>query len=346
MSKLKERILKLNTLVNTSILSESKLANKTYTKTKYPMINVALSGKLDGGMTPGILVIGAPSRNFKTGFSLMMAKEFQEQHPEGIVVYYDTEGGAPYNYFESLELDTERVIHKQVPTIEELMVDMNQILDSLEDGEKVFFILDSIGNIGTRIEVEKLKEEKFTADMGKRQQVIKAFFRSIQLKILQKDVSFIVISHTYQEMSLFPKEIVAGGTGQMYAANDVWRISKKEFKDKTTHEVTGNSFTIIVEKSRTCRSGVRIPVTVTMGDKPEKYSGLYEVAMRGEFIIKPKQGWYALKNNEEKLYREKDIKFNSEVWEILLADPEFIQYVEGTHKLGSEGEIDDKTSDL
>ena len=67
--------LKKNSRVGgTDVLSDSKLfSNKDQVPTDVPMVNVALSGNLDGGLTSGLTVLAGPSKHFKTSFALLMA---------------------------------------------------------------------------------------------------------------------------------------------------------------------------------------------------------------------------------------------------------------------------------
>ena len=40
--------------------------------TDIPMLNVALSGDIDGGLTPGLTMLAGPSKHFKTSFALVL----------------------------------------------------------------------------------------------------------------------------------------------------------------------------------------------------------------------------------------------------------------------------------
>ena len=58
----------------TSVLADSKFfTEKDMIPTDVPMINVALSGSVDGGLAPGLTVLAGPSKHFKTSFGLIMA---------------------------------------------------------------------------------------------------------------------------------------------------------------------------------------------------------------------------------------------------------------------------------
>ncbi len=70
-----EKLKKNSTIKDTAILSKSKFfAAKDMIQTSIPVVNVAFSGDLDGGFTPGLTMWAGPSKHFKTAFSLLMAK--------------------------------------------------------------------------------------------------------------------------------------------------------------------------------------------------------------------------------------------------------------------------------
>ena len=88
--------LKKNSKLQSSVLSESEFFSETeYVDTGVPMMNVALSGKLDGGLTPGLTVLAGPSKHFKTSFALKMAAAYLRAKPEAVVLFYDSEFGSP-----------------------------------------------------------------------------------------------------------------------------------------------------------------------------------------------------------------------------------------------------------
>lgn len=61
-----DKILKNSTIKETSLLKDSLFfKTKDFVKTPVPMINVALSGRIDGGLTCGVTMIAGPSKHFK-----------------------------------------------------------------------------------------------------------------------------------------------------------------------------------------------------------------------------------------------------------------------------------------
>ena len=78
-----DKIKKNSTIKESAILADSKFfQKKDMIPTSIPAINIALSGKLDGGLTPGLTMWAGPSKHFKTAFSLLMAKSYMDKYPD------------------------------------------------------------------------------------------------------------------------------------------------------------------------------------------------------------------------------------------------------------------------
>jgi hypothetical protein len=122
MSKLLEKIRK-NTVVDASLLKNSKYFNDgVFITTGVPLLNLAMSGKLDGGLPKGIVQIAAPPKHFKTNFMIEIIKGFQNANigKDYIVVLYDSELGSTPAYFENAGIDTSKIDHRPVCSVEEL----------------------------------------------------------------------------------------------------------------------------------------------------------------------------------------------------------------------------------
>ena len=242
MSNLIERIQKNSTIKQTDILTGSKFFNdQDLIQTSVPAVNVALSGKLDGGLTPGLTVFAGPSKHFKTAFGMLLAKSFLNKYEDGVILFYDSEFGAPKSYFETFEIDTDRVVHTPIADIEQLKHDIMQQLAGIEREDHVMIIVDSIGNLASKKEVEDALEGKSVADMTRAKQM-KSLFRMVTPHLTIKDIPAIVINHTYKEIGLFPKDVVSGGTGVYYSADNIFIIGRRQ--EKTGTEITGYSFVI------------------------------------------------------------------------------------------------------
>jgi len=329
-----DKIKKNSTIKDSAILSKSKFFNqKDMITTSVPMINVALSGKLDGGLTPGLTMWAGPSKHFKTAFSLLMAKSYMDKYPEAVMLFYDSEFGTPIKYFETFEIDMERVVHTPLTDIEQLKFDIMQQLADVNRGDKLIIVLDSIGNLASKKEVEDALEGKSVADMSRAKQV-KSLFRMVTPHLNLKDMPMIVVNHTYKEIGLFPKDIVGGGTGSYYSADNIYIIGRQQEKDGT--EVVGYNFIINVEKSRYVREKSKIPINVSFDGGISKWSGLLDIAIESGHVIKPTNGWYSKVNKSTGEIGEKHRLLetqNAEFWNDILSDNQFKDFVSKKYQI-------------
>ena len=288
---LMDKIKKNSTIKDSAILSKSKFfTDKDMVPTDVPMINVALSGKLDGGIIPGLTMWAGPSKHFKTAFSLLMAKAYMDKYPEAVLLFYDSEFGTPIKYFETFGIDMERVLHTPLTDIEQLKFDIMQQLQDVNRGDKLMVILDSIGNLASKKEVDDALDGKSVADMSRAKQV-KSLFRMVTPHLNLKDIPMVVVNHTYKEIGMFPKDIVGGGTGSYYSADNIFILGRQQ--EKTGTEITGYNFIINVEKSRYTKEKSKIPISVSFDGGIQKYSGIVDIAIDGGFVSKPSPGWYS-----------------------------------------------------
>jgi RecA/RadA recombinase len=329
MNALLDKLKKNTTIKETNVLSESKLfSTKDLIQTSVPALNVALSGKLDGGLTPGLTIFAGPSKHFKTAFAMMLVKSFLDKYDDGIVLFYDSEFGAPQSYFENFGIDTGKVVHTPITDIEQLKHDIMKQVNELERKDRVMIVVDSVGNLASKKEVDDALDGKSVADMTRAKQM-KSLFRMITPHLTIKDIPMVVVNHTYMEIGMFPKAIVSGGTGIYYSADNIFIIGRQQEKQGT--EVVGYNFIINVEKSRYVREKSKIPIEVTFEGGISKWSGLLDIALESGHVIKPSNGWYQIAT-EEKKYRLNDT-YNKEFWMPVLTDPTFSEWVEKRYRM-------------
>ena len=323
MSALLDKIKKNSTIEDTATLKASKIfGKKDVITTPVPMLNVALSGDPDGGLTPGLTVLAGPSKHFKTLFALVMAASFLKKYPDGVLIFYDNEFGSPTRYFESLNIDMERVIYSPITTIEQLKFDISNQLAGLERNDKVCIVVDSVGNLASNKEVEDALNEKLVADMT-RAKALKSLFRVVTPHLTLKDIPMVVINHTYKEQGMFPKDIVSGGTGIYYSADNVWIIGRRQDKDDKTKKIDGYDFVINVDKSRFVKEKSQVPISVSWENGINRWSGLLEESLEFKLIYKPQNGKFSLVDTNTKWgdtkFSEDDINSNDELWEYMLS---------------------------
>lgn len=338
-----DKLKKNSTIKQTEILSKSKfLNNKDVVQTTVPALNVALSGKLDGGLSTGLTVFAGPSKHFKTAFAMLLSKSYLDKYDDGVVLFYDSEFGAPQGYFDSFGIDTDRVVHTPVTDIEQLKHDVMSQLQGIERGDRVIIIVDSVGNLASRKEVDDALDGKSVADMTRAKQM-KSLFRMVTPHLTIKDIPAVVVNHTYKEIGLFPKDVVSGGTGVYYSADNIFIIGRQQ--EKQGKDVVGYNFIINVEKSRFVREKSRIPIEVTWEGGISKWSGLLDMALESGHVVKPSNGWYAKSGDDDaKKVRIKDT-YNKEFWIPILSDKSFIKWIEDRYLMSADAIMQSEVSE-
>ncbi len=338
-----DKLKKNTTIKESSILSKSKFfSQKDMVQTEVPMINVALSGSLDGGITPGLTMLAGPSKHFKSAFGLLLASSYLKKYKDAIVLFYDSEFGTPQKYFETFDVDMNRVLHTPITSVEELKIDIMNQLQDISAEDKIIVIIDSIGNLASKKEVDDSIEGKTVADMT-RAKGIKSLFRMITPHLTIKDIPLVVVNHTYKEIVMFPKDIVGGGTGSYYSADTIWILGRQQ--DKGKDGLQGYNFIINVEKSRYVKEKSKIPITVSFNGGMQKYSGLLDLAIEAKFVTKPSPGWYAKidrKTGEVGAKVRLDATQTKEFWYPILEDKQFKTFVQEKYQIGYGNILNDE----
>ena len=331
-----DKLKKNSKIKETSILADSKFfSEKEQCSTVVPMINAALSGNIDGGLSAGLTVLAGPSKHFKTSFALLMASAYLQKHDDAVVLFYDSEFGSPQAYFETFGIDTNRVLHTPITDVEKLKFDLVNQLEEIGRDDKVIVVIDSIGNLASKKELEDALNEKSVADMS-RAKALKGLFRMVTPYLAMKNIPLLAVNHTYQEIGLFPKAVVSGGTGIMYSADNVWIIGRRQ--NKTGTEVTGYDFVINVEKSRYVKEKSKIPISVSWDGGIERYSGLLDIALAGGYVVKPNNGWYQSVDTstgevQGTKVRQKDT-LTKEFWDPIFKNTDFKDFILQAYTIG------------
>ena len=347
-NKLLEKLSKNSTVTESCILDESQFfEEKEIISTPVPVFNVALSGDLNGGFSEGIITLAGASRSFKTNFALLMVKSYLDKYPDATVLFYDSEFGAPKSYFNAFKIDTKRVLHTPIQTIEELKIDLVNQLNGIQRGDKVIILVDSIGMLPSEKEAENAQEGKTTADLTRNRE-LKSFFRLATTKLAMKKLSMVVISHSYKTLELYSRDVISIGTGGYFASNIMIIVSRSQEKDNS--ELVGYNFAMTIEKSRFVKEKSKIPITVHFNTGISKYSGLLDIALDSGHVIKPSNGWYSRVNIEtgeieEKKWRIKDTN-TSKFWNDILQAASFKQYIIDTYQYQTGSIVNDVSDEL
>lgn len=333
-----DKLRKNTTISESGILADSKLFNEIEcVTTDIPMLNVALSGRLDGGLMSGITTIAGASKNFKTAFCLWMARSYAKKFDDAAILFYDNEFGSNEAYFKSFGPDKNKVVHTPLYNLEQLKHDIIKQLCEIERGDHLCIIIDSLGMLASAKEIKTALEGESTADMTRARE-IKSLFRMITPHARMKNIPIVIVGHVYDEQSgsRYKKQIVSGGTGLYYGSDTIWIVGRNQEKDG--EELVGFNFNIVEEKSRWVREKSKIPITVLFEGGIDKYSGLLDEALESGHVESPTQGWYCKAGSDKKL-RAADL--DASFWEPILADKSFKDAIESKYRW-IPGEVNDQ----
>ena len=325
---------------------------ETFVDTGSYIFNGLVSGSIFGGVSGNkITAIAGESSTGKTFFSLAVVKNFLDNNPDGMCIYFDTEAAVNKSLLADRGVDLGRTVVMNVVTVEEfrskaLKTVDRYLKDPIEDRKPLMFVLDSLGMLSTEKEITDALNDKQVRDMTK-SQLIKGAFRMLTLKLGQANIPMIVTNHTYDVIgSYVPTKEMGGGSGLKYAASTIIYLSKKKEKDGT--EVVGNLIKAKTAKSRLSKENKEVMVRLYYDDRGlDRYYGLLELGEIGG-LWKNVAGRYVMDGKKvyaKAIYKEPEKYFTDEVLEQLdqIAKVEFSY---GNGNLGTSGDDDSAESDL
>ena len=252
-----------------------------YIDTGSYIFNALLSGSIyDGLPNNKITALAGESATGKTFFALGMCKQFLNDNPDSAVIYFESESAITKDMIEDRGIDSSRIVIVPVTTVQEFRTQSIKILDQYikdQTDMKMLFVLDSLGMLSTTKEIEDTASGSETKDMT-RAQLVKGAFRVLTLKLGKAGVPLIVTNHTYDEMGLFAKKVMGGGSGLKYAASSIIFLSKK--KEKDGKDVIGNIIHCKNEKSRLTIENKMVDVILKYDSGLDRYYGLLDLAVK------------------------------------------------------------------
>jgi len=337
--KLVDLLMKNSKSKFTSRIDKSNYFNeeKELVTTDILLLNTALSGSLDGGLGNGVTAIAGESKRFKTMYGLYMVSAFLKKYKEGICIFYDTEGGASRDYFESFGIDLSRVIWVPISTVEELKTEVVNQLESLKQIDdptnKVIIFIDSVGNLASLKETEDALEGSNKADMTRAKQ-LKSFYRIVTLPTKLLNIPMVVINHVYKTMAFISEDVMSGGTGGTLAADTIIFINKRQIKD-SEKDLEGFTFELKINKSRFVREGSKFPINVYFNEGIAKYSGLDELAEDLGVITTGKNGKSKTLIFDKMEIPEKENDRNEEFWSFVVDNSDLNERIKNKYKICS-----------
>lgn len=251
-------------------------------------LNALLSGSIFGGFPNNrVVALAGEEATGKTFFAMTGLKQFLIDNPDGRVLYFDTEFALDKSFFEKRGIDADRVYISQPVTLEDFRTKAVNILDkfaAMKDRPPVMMVLDSLGNLPSKKEMEDAASGSEKRDMTKAQ-TVKSIFRVLTQKIGKLNVPMLVTNHVYDLVGAYiPTKVMSSGSGLKYAASTIAFLSKK--KDKDGNDVIGNIITVKTEKSRFSKPSQKVELQLNFETGLNRYYGLLPLAEAAGIIKK------------------------------------------------------------
>lgn len=217
---------------------------------------------------------GISSHN--SGKSFLAMNVCREAQATGCyIIYIDTEWAVDRDIMKKFGIDTsdDKVAYHPINTVEEvnevILTTAMTLLENKKNGlkiPKIVVVIDSLGNLSTRREIEGVVTQDEKADMGNKQKLLKKLFATCTLNSGMAGMTIIAIQHTISNIGGYGEsKVIAGGVGQWFNSSTVLQLSKAKLADGSDKKTeTGIIALSRVKKSRFTKKG--IPVSFHISD--------------------------------------------------------------------------------
>lgn len=328
--------------------AESVMAKVTeYLDSGSYAINRVLTGDIHKGFPIGrITTIYGESGSSKSLLAANAIVDALKNKNFQAVYYFDSEGGALWDYIKNSGVNLEQIEHVPVHSIEDCATKILQLYDSLiqaaaeykqdptnNDEPKVLCVLDSFGGLAADKLLTDAVKDKMTNDMGLSAKLRNSMMRGLMMRVVQSNCPLIIINHTYSDPSaMFASKFKAipGGEGIKYASHVMLQMTKLMIKSSDTEFLTGNEtdeqdvglykgnrIRAFCVKNRVAKPCYEATMFIDFNNGIAKYDGLIEDAIKYGFIEEVRGG-YIVKSYSDKKITYKQLVSSDEIWNTFL----------------------------
>ena len=293
------------------------------------VLNGIMSGKLkDGGVPMGrVTMLFGESQ---TGKSLFIQKILANAQKKGLTaVIFDTENAIDAESAERLGLDTSKVKYVPVFNVEQCRNSIHKFLTAVRENKlegKFIIAIDSLGNLQSSIENNRIEKDSSSVDMGTRARAIKSLLQTCtQLAAITK-TGIVITNHVYDNPGDMHPSLVktmSGGKSVIYMPSLSVQISRKPVKEDEMKSETGSTAALqrnyvgillraLTAKNRFIKQYLQAEIYLSFNTGVDKYHGLLELAV-GLGVIEQTGSTYVF--NGDKIGYAKTFINNSEFWE-------------------------------
>ena len=299
------------------------------------VLNAIISGKIKNGGIPKGRVTMLYGESM-VGKSFFVQQILASAQRKGLIpVIFDTENAIDCEGAERLGLDTSKV--KYIPTfnIEKCRNDIFKFLTNVkEKGLEGKFIIavDSLGNLESQMESNRMEKESSSMDMGTRARAIKSLLRTAtQLSALTK-TPIIFTNHLYDNPGELHPSLVKtmpGGKACVYMPSISVQLMRKPIKEADSkgkdqlatlqRNYVGIVIRALTAKNRFIKQYLEGDIYLSFNTGLDKYYGLLEIAV-GMGVMEQTGSTYVYKG--KKMGYAKSFQDDAVFWESIIPEIE------------------------
>lgn len=180
--------------------------------------------------------------------------------------------------------------------------------------KNIYVVLDSLANLTS------IRSLNGTADMGKKNQDLNAFFTTFDIALERTNVAFLFTNKLYSSMDMYNPYVESGGNSVSYntslsvrlsTVSDSDDISDAELKEEKERRKSalGSSLKVAkakITKSRFGTEGRNSSFIIDLNYGITRLSGLFNLLLDFGVITSPSSGWYECPCITKDKFRKKD----------------------------------------
>lgn len=244
-----------------------------------------------------------------TGKSFILGNAAYQAQQQGYdIIMIDTETSLHEEYLNKIGVKTgedDGFIAIQLSTIDDATKTMSNILKTYDKDDKICVIMDSISMLETESEADNFDKGIQKGSMGQQAKQLKKLIKSINAKVGERDMFFIMSGHSYLNQNVLNGEgiwILSGGKGLQYIPSISVLLTKSKLKDESK-DIVGINIKTEVTKTRFTKLGGKTVIPLNYEKGYEPHAGLLDMAVDAG-IVNKKGGWYSYINSDGE-----DVKF-------------------------------------